>query len=139
MTPELENELEVKIVRFAERGFLLTPKALRRSVYSFVDKRRIPNKFNQDTKLAGRDWYRSFMKRHQNLSRRKAQNMNLARAQKLNKPIVEDYFKKLEALLEKTGLKNNPDKVYNMDEKGYRLTLHHQQSVLAKKEQEVFI
>ncbi|XP_044262782.1 uncharacterized protein LOC123010147 [Tribolium madens] len=133
LTPQLENELEKKIVRFAERGFPLIPKSLRRTVYSLVDQQKIPNKFNKDKKLAGREWYRSFLKRHKKLSQRKAQYMNPARAQKLNRPIVEDYFSKLEALLNKTGLKHSPEKLYNMDEKGCRLTLHHQQKVIAKK------
>lgn len=35
-------------------------------------------------------------------------------------------------LLTRTGLKNKAEKIYNMDEKGCRLTLHHQQTVLAK-------
>lgn len=59
--------------------------------------------------------------------------MNPARAQKLNHHIVDDRFKKLGNLLERTGLKNKASKIYNMDEKGCRLTLHHQQRVLAAK------
>ncbi|GLV34054.1 hypothetical protein CBL_05074 [Carabus blaptoides fortunei] len=52
LTRQLEDELETKIIRFAERGFPLTPKVLSsRSVYSFVEKQKIPNKFNQDKRL----------------------------------------------------------------------------------------
>lgn len=135
LTPQLENKLEKKIVRFAERGFPLTPQSLRRIVYSFVDQQKIPNTFNKDKKLAGREWYRSFLKRHKKLSQRKAQNMNPARAQKLNRPIVEDCFSKLEALLNETGLKHTPEKLYNMDEKGCRrrLTLLSSKMLLQKK------
>lgn len=59
--------------------------------------------------------------------------MNPARAQKLNQPIVGEYFKNLKRLLERTGLKQQPHKINNMNEKGCRLTLHHQQTILASK------
>ena len=59
--------------------------------------------------------------------------MNPARAQKLNPVIVNDYFSKLESVLAKLDLKSCPQNIFNMDEKGVRLTLHHQQTVLAKK------
>ncbi|KAI4464013.1 hypothetical protein MML48_4g00010929 [Holotrichia oblita] len=59
--------------------------------------------------------------------------LNPARAAKLNSYIVRDYFQKLNSILEKYSLKHHPSKIYNMDEKGCRLTLHHQQTVIAKK------
>lgn len=59
--------------------------------------------------------------------------MNPARSQKLNRFIVKDYFETLHNLLETFGFKYSPDRLFNMDEKGCRLTLHHQQSVLALK------
>ncbi|XP_031327496.1 uncharacterized protein LOC116158793 [Photinus pyralis] len=133
LNSELESELEAKIIRFAERGFPLTPKTIRRCVFAFVDKKKIPNPFSATHKLAGREWYRAFLKRNTAISLRRAQNMNPARAQKLNKPIVQDYFNKLNNLLERIGVKNKPEKIYNMDEKGCRLNLHHQQRVLARK------
>ncbi|GLV40061.1 hypothetical protein CBL_02946 [Carabus blaptoides fortunei] len=139
LTRQLEDELETKIIRFAERGFPLTPKVLRRSAYSFVEKQKIPNKFNQEKKVAGREWYRSFMKHHPNLSRRKAQNMNPARAQKLNKPIVEDYFKKLEVLFEKTGLKNNPQRCITWTKRAVDLLCITSKMLLQRKEQKEFI
>lgn len=39
LTKQLETELEEKIIRFAEKGFPLTPKTVRRCVYSFVIKK----------------------------------------------------------------------------------------------------
>lgn len=59
--------------------------------------------------------------------------MNPARSQKLNKFIVNDHFVRLNKVYDKLDLKNHPVKIYNMDEKGCRLTIHHQQTVLAKK------
>ncbi|KAJ8931988.1 hypothetical protein NQ314_015034 [Rhamnusium bicolor] len=59
--------------------------------------------------------------------------MNLTRAEKLNKFIVNDYFEKLKEVLLELDLMNSPERIYNVDEKGCRLSLHHQQSVLARK------
>lgn len=128
-----EEDLVRKIVWFAERGFPLTSKILRRSVYRYCEMKNVRHTFNREKQMAGKEWYRAFLKRHPDVSRRRAQQMNPARAQKLNRYIVDDYFQKLENILERTGLKHQPHKIYNMDEKGCRLTLHHQQTVLAQK------
>lgn len=133
LNAQQENDLEDKIIRFAQKGFPLTSKVLRRTVYKFCERLGVRHKFNNERKLAGKEWFRSFLKRHPNISQRRAQQLNPARAQKLNPFIVGDYFAKLENLLDRTGLKHSPQKIYNMDEKGCRLMLHHQQRVLAKK------
>ena len=57
--------------------------------------------------------------------------MNPARAQKLNHFIVNDYFDKLERIFIEKNLFSAPQRIYNMDEKGCRLTIHHQQDVLS--------
>lgn len=59
--------------------------------------------------------------------------MNHARAQKLNKPIVMKHFEAVKKIYDELYICNHPERLYNMDEKGCRLTLHHQQKVLAKK------
>lgn len=133
LTEQQENDLVEKIIRFAQRGFPLTAKVVRRSVYRFCEQLNVNHKFNKEKQLAGKEWYRSFLRRHPNISERKAQQLNPARAQKLNHFIVDDYFEKLKNLLDRTGLKYKPGNIYNMDEKGCRLMLHHQQKVLAEK------
>lgn len=59
--------------------------------------------------------------------------MDPARAQKLNKPIVEDHLKKVRELYDELSIDQHPERVYNVDEKGCRLTVHKQQQVLAEK------
>ncbi|CAH1999453.1 unnamed protein product [Acanthoscelides obtectus] len=123
-----ENDLAVKIIRFAEKGFPLTSKSLRGSVFKFCETLGVPHKFNKVTQLVGKEWYRSFLKRHPNISQRRAQQL-----QKLNRYIADDYFTKLGSLLDRKGLKHRPEKLHNMDEKGCRLTLQNKQRVLAEK------
>lgn len=48
--------------------------------------------------------------------------MNPARSQKLNRFIVGDYFKKMKLVLVENNLKHAPHRIFNMDEKGCRLT-----------------
>ncbi|XP_030753168.1 uncharacterized protein LOC115880172 [Sitophilus oryzae] len=83
--------------------------------------------------MAGYDWYKSFLIRNPILSQRRSQNLNPARAQKLNPFITIDHFNKLENILRALDIKNSPERIFNIDEKGCRLTLHHGQRVLAKK------
>ena len=51
--------------------------------------------------------------------------MNSARAQKLNRFIVRDHFSKLKETIESMELFDQPQKIYNLDEKVCRLALHH--------------
>lgn len=133
LTKDQENELCKRIFRLAEVGMPLTSKCLRRSVFTFVEQNGMQHPFSQNTKLAGRKWMSAFYKRNPDVAQRKAQSLNPARAQKVNKFVVEDYFQKLKNVLIDLRLINQPQLIYNMDEKGCRLNLHHQQQVLAKK------
>lgn len=128
-----ERELCQRIFRLAEVGMPLTSKVLRRSVFTFVEQNGLKHPFSPETRLAGRKWMNLFYIRNPVVVQRKAQPLNPARAQKLNKVIVGDYFGKLKKILVDLNLSNQPQRIYNMDEKGCRLTLHHQQQVLAKK------
>lgn len=83
--------------------------------------------------MIGRDWLRGFLKRHKNISQRKAQNLNPAKAQKLNKAVVLDYFNKLKKLMIDNNLFNKPESIFNVDEKGFQLKLHKTPQVLAQR------
>ena len=128
---EEEQMLVDRIIRFANLGLPLTAKMIRCYVFDYfeVNNRQHPFTCN----LAGEKWFRLFLKRHPQLRHRKAQAMNPARAQKLNRFIVIDHFTKLEHILTDHDLFNRPDRIFNLDEKGCRLSLHHQQRVIAQK------
>ncbi|CAH1974188.1 unnamed protein product [Acanthoscelides obtectus] len=59
--------------------------------------------------------------------------MNPARAQKVNRFIVNDHFSKLKEILLELDIMDKPERIFNVDEKGCTLNLHHQPSVLAKR------
>lgn len=76
---------------------------------------------------------KGFLKRNPEVAKRKAQRLNYARAQKLNKFIVDDHFQKLKAIFDEHNLFNCPEKIFNVDEKGCRLHFHKEPKVLAQK------
>ncbi|KAL7635492.1 UNVERIFIED_CONTAM: hypothetical protein RMT77_014561 [Armadillidium vulgare] len=131
LSDDQETELVNRIMRFSEVP--VTSLIVRRLVFKFCELNNIKHNFNPSAKVAGNDWFKAFMKRHPEISRRKAQFMNPARAQKLHKFIVDDHFKRLSEVYDNLDLKSHPERIYNMDEKGCCLTIHHQQTVLAKK------
>lgn len=131
LSPEQERDFVQRIIRYSEIGLPLTSNLVRHQAYRYCNRFKIANNFSKKNEMAGKDWLLLFMRRHPEISRRKAQSMNPARAQKMNKPIVADYFQKLGQVLDELNLKNKPQCIYNMDEKGCRLTIHHQQTVLA--------
>ena len=128
-----EKELASRILRFGVIGLPITIPIVKSFVYDFCDKNGIKHPFNSRKRAAGRYWVEGFLIRHPEISKRKAQAMNPGRAAKLNKFIVKDYFQKLEQVMEQNELFDKPQQIFNMDEKGCRLTLHHQQKVLAGK------
>ena len=133
LSEQQEQALVTRTLRLADMGVPITPKSLRRIVFRFCGDNGIPHKFSNEKEMAGYDWYKSFLRRNKNLSQRKAQNLNPARAQKLNPAIAKDHFTKLESILDELGIKQSPERIFNIDEKGCRLTLHHNQAVLAEK------
>lgn len=133
LTKEEEQDLSRRIIRLAQIGMPLTGKVIRKSVYKYVETKSIRHNFNRDKQMAGRKWLKLFLSRHEEIAQRKAQTLNPARAQKVNSTIFNDYFSKLKEIMTEKDLFQSPHLIYNMDEKGVRLTLHHQQQVLARK------
>ncbi|KAJ0180927.1 hypothetical protein K1T71_003012 [Dendrolimus kikuchii] len=128
-----ESDLATRIKRFAKIGVPLTPKFIRKQAFLFCERYDIKHNFNETKRIAGADWLRQFLKRNPSISKRKPQIMNPARAQKLNKPIVEEHFQTIKQLYNELDIPQHPERLYNMDEKGCRITLHKQQTVLAEK------
>ncbi|KAJ8927293.1 hypothetical protein NQ314_020262 [Rhamnusium bicolor] len=114
LTKQQEKDLVTRMMRLAEVGYPVTLKIARHQVFRFCEANNIPHKFQIEKETAGKAWFKLLRKRNPELSIRKAQNMNPARAQKLNKYI---YFTKLESILNEIDLKNNPERIFNMDEK----------------------
>lgn len=133
LSAEQENELAERIKRFSEVGFPLTKKMIQSYAFEYCKKNKLDNNFNERSELAGKFWFEGFMRRNPTLTRRTSQILNKARAEKVNPVIVKDHFDKLEKIMTELQLFGKPEKIFNMDEKGCRMTLHKNQSVIAQK------
>ena len=60
--------------------------------YDVVEALGIANPFNQAAKVAGKGWLLGFMRRHPELSIRRSQGTNIARAVGFNKSKVARFF-----------------------------------------------
>lgn len=47
--------------------------------------------------------------------------------------IVQQYFQEVKKLYDEFDIPIHPERLYNIDKKGCRLTIHHQKKVLAEK------
>lgn len=128
-----EKDLCKRIIRLSQIGMPLTPKSVRKQAYEFCKANNVSNVFSDKKNIAGKKWLKNFVKRNPEISLRRAQLLNPARAQKLNKPIVSKHFEALKDIYDELNISTHPERLYNMDEKGCRLTLHHQQKVFAAK------
>lgn len=113
------SEQEAAIVEHAKkldgRFYGLTLKSLRSLGYEYATRNRVLHRFNDTTKLAGRDWTRSFMKRNK-LSLRAPRKTSIARLMGFNRQQLAVFFENLRVLMEK--FKFPPQRIYNMDETG---------------------
>lgn len=118
-----ENELRLvaHIKRLEAIGFPLEQSRLQSIAYDFADKLGLPHRFNNEKKQAGWDWFQGFMKRHPDLSKRKAEGLSLARAHGMNRKDVDSYFEILLKVLTDNDLIGKPEKIFNMDESGIQV------------------
>jgi hypothetical protein len=63
-------------------------------------------------------WFRGFIKRWPKLRVLKSQGLEIARAKGASVANIDKYFKELDNVLTKYGLKDKPHLIFNVDEKG---------------------
>ena len=79
--------------------FGLTTKDLRRLAFDFATQMNIQHRFNTEIRMAGYDWLCGFLSRHPELSIRKPEATNIARAVGFNKAQVQKFFEIYRSLL----------------------------------------
>jgi hypothetical protein len=98
---EAEKEVTEKILYLEDCIFVLTLKDVRKLAYDFLKANpHIKNPFSKKTRLAGKKWYYSFMKRHPELSLRQPQSVSIARSKGFNKENVSRFSDILEKLVD---------------------------------------
>ena len=92
----------------------LTIMDIRLLVFEYCKRNEIDNSFSKETKVAGEDFVRGFLKRHKDLALRKPQGVALNRVFGLNKEAFKRYFDNLEILLNEHHFETH--QIYNCDE-----------------------
>ena len=127
---EYESQLVKKIQEMEKQLFGLTTKDVRRLAFDFACKMNIKHRFNIQKRMAGPDWLQGFLSRHPELSLRKPQPTNIARAIGFNKEQVRNFFEIYKNIL--TSHNYSPMRVWNVDETGVS-TVHKPANIIASK------
>lgn len=129
-TKEEEKQLEEYLLFSSRLHYGLNKKQICLLAYEYaVKNNNIPNKWKEQQK-PGREWLRLFLKRHPNLSLRKAEAIRLSHSTSFNKNNVGNFFTKLKKYIEKYQF--SPSNIYNVDETG-NTTVHVPPRIVAAK------
>ncbi|KAG6464307.1 hypothetical protein O3G_MSEX014429 [Manduca sexta] len=113
-TEAQELELEDYILKCSKLFYGLTIKKVRKIVFQFAERNKLPHNFDKINKLAGKDWYYNFMKRHPRISLRRPEATSLNRINAFNKADVKVFYDNLKDIQNKHHIQ--PDKIFNVDE-----------------------
>ena len=122
-TNEENEELKTCIVQLAELGFAPSITDLREIVFNYVQQNDLEHaqkrlKYNGNKGYPGPDWIAAFLERNQ-LSLKNATKLSVARYNATKNPfIIYHYYEMLEDCIQKLGLEDRPDLIWNMDESG---------------------
>uniref|UniRef100_A0A2H1VRL1 SFRICE_011313 n=1 Tax=Spodoptera frugiperda TaxID=7108 RepID=A0A2H1VRL1_SPOFR len=116
-TPEQENVFKDYIKECALKFYGLTTKDCRKVAYQMakINNVTIPDCWERD-QMAGREWLRSFKKRHLDLSVKKPEACSLARATSFNRETVKTFFDNLKTAMSRHPSFSTGCRLYNLDE-----------------------
>lgn len=127
---DIEQDLVDHILLLESRLYGLTRVSLLSLAYEVAEKNNVKTRFNKETKKAGKDWLRSFLTRHPEISLRIPEPTSLARAAGFNRQRVSEFYKMLEKLVSDENL--TAERIYNMDETGFSM-VQKPQKVFARR------
>ena len=119
LTSAEEALLVHSLKKLGDWGFGIDRPAVQSIVMDIVTACGRPNPF-KDGK-PGNDWMYGFEGRWKaELSRRVGQPLPANRAYACNRAVVDDFFDKLSAAVERLGLRDKPQNIFNVDETGFQ-------------------
>lgn len=117
LSADLEHRLFNYIIEMQELGFGLTVMQVRKIAFDLAESANRQHMFNPEKKIASKWWWCKFKERY-NLCLRVPENLSAYRASMANPVIISDYFTKLEDLLLHLNIKDQPSRIWNVDETG---------------------
>ena len=112
LKPAEEEELVNYLIQMCDRGYGLSPTALRMKVYEITQLRWTPFRNG----IPGDGWMRWWKRRHPNLTLRVSQAMESARASRLCQENVQGLYGNLQHLY--SLHQYSPDRIWNCNESG---------------------
>ena len=129
LTEEEESTIVETCLIFSEWGYGLGKKEILSIIHDYL----VTNKKTHPKGVPNDDWWNGFMKRHPQLSLRKAQALQICRAKASTPEIINHWFMNvLKPILDKTGLGDHPNRIFNADETSFSLC-GRPQKIIAKR------
>lgn len=132
-TEQLESELEKYILHSSKIYYGLTPQNIKVLAYELGMANRhlvaLPDTWINH-KIATKDWFTLFMKRHDRLSIREPEATSLGRATSFNRANVDLFFNNLKSVLEEYKFESKD--IWNIDETGVQ-TVQRPNKIVAEK------
>ncbi|XP_033747537.1 uncharacterized protein LOC117332656 [Pecten maximus] len=117
LTTNEEMALVTYIKYSQEHSMPLTTKMIKTFVRGIVKKSGRTSTIGENG--PSNKWFRGFLKRHPDLKMRKPQTIDGGRVRMANKTVMKQYFDLLHNTMEKHGLLNKPEQIFNFDETGF--------------------
>lgn len=117
LSNDVEDELVQHLLNLEAVFFGLNITDVRRLAFQIAEQNCISHRFNRNTKMAGKKWFYSFMKRHPRLSLRLPENTSMARVKGFNREAVYHFFDILQEISRTNGI--DATTIFNVDESGF--------------------
>ena len=116
LAKEEEDELEEYLINSARLGYGKTRWQVKQMVQEVASSKGILR-----SKRISNGWWKNFKGRHPKLSLRMGDATGHVRMNATTAENLTNYLDLLEEILDKHGLKDHPERIYNMDESGVPL------------------
>ncbi|XP_045454533.1 uncharacterized protein LOC123663937 [Melitaea cinxia] len=90
-----EKRLVAHILKLGDAGFPPDRIVIRQLAYQFAEKLKLKHSFNNENKMAGPQWLKSFLERNPEIALGQAEGLSIERAKGLNRTEVANFFKLL--------------------------------------------
>lgn len=136
---DAEKKLSLHITKLQAVGFAPTQRDVRTLAYNLAEALGKKHTFHKEKKMAGKCWFTSFLRRHPELSVRKAQGISRARTEGMNREEIQHYFSLLAEILAQNDLFDKPACIWNCDEIGVQLNNEPGKVVAVKGSKDVHV
>lgn len=127
LSPEEEDELVKYMIQMCDRGYGLSPTALRMKVYEITQSKWTPFRNG----IPDNGWMRWWKRRHPDLTLRVSQALESARAKGLCEENVRSFYENLQHLY--SMHEYAPDRIWNCDESGAHAGMNGGAIVIARR------